>query len=181
MIKDAGSLLALADSHPELKSTLAACASLIVAVALDQGTKTVLSSVISAEDDPRQADCRELMKPEESSLRRRVTRLPVVLTGGRYSLRSRSPHVDALHDLITLRNVLMHVNEDAKIQHTSIPWPVPDGFQLSVSTSLPSTKWFSVTPEKANAYRAAVELYAEEVLFPPSGEIQSGKLVGAGI
>ena len=118
MLAEAEFLIGLAEAHPVgvdfHQTTLAASAALILAVTLDQGTLNVLdhaAKVAQATDARRQAaDIQDLLS---ESLRRRVIRLPEVLTNSKFQLDGTSRQVRALHDLITLRNDLMHVNEEA--------------------------------------------------------------------
>jgi hypothetical protein len=181
MLDEADFLLALVDAPSSKegfhKRTLAASAAVVLAVCLDQGTLCVLDTAAQtalATKATKEASAFEALLSE--SLRRRVVRLPEVLTNSKFQLDSRSLQVQAIHALITLRNDLMHVNEEADVSD----------FKGEINLSAPSIKcsapsitnrWLLVRPEEVQNFRTAVELYVQKVLFPASNTIREGKIV----
>lgn len=117
MLEKADALAALAERHLEDEGTLAACIVVILAEALEQGTRTALDSMAI-----QIAVARELEDAENpalvlrgQSLRRRIIELPFVPSDGKLKSDSRRPELRAIHELITLRNDLMHVTEQTHV------------------------------------------------------------------
>jgi hypothetical protein len=174
MFDNADFLLALgeANSEKQHQTILAASAAVVLAVCLDQGTLFVLDIADqTAHAAGAQSEVAALRALLGDKFRRRVMRLPEVLTNSTFQLAPRSPEVRAIHDLITLRNELMHVTEEADVLD----------FESNAPITLPAAKvtnrWLMVGLEEVKRYRAAVKLYVDEVLFPPANTICKGKIV----
>ena len=176
MLDEADFLLGLCNAQATGRSsherTLAANAAVLLAVCLDQGTLSVLDNAFrttQAVESPRRVA--EIQALNLESLRRRVVRLPSLLTNSVFQLDGRSDEVSAIHDLINLRNDLMHVTEEAAVSS------VRELANIEVSTPQVANRWLLVTPEEVRKYRTAVGIYVDEVLFPASGIIGKGKIV----
>src|SRR5688500_6784876 len=103
MLDEADFLIAPRDAHARQrdhhKNTLAASAAVVLAVRLDEGTLGVLDHATQwARANGEAADFEALLS---DSLRRRVVRLPELLTNSKFQLDSRNAQVRAIHDLIT--------------------------------------------------------------------------------
>src|SRR5258708_36368361 len=112
MLDEADFLIALCEAHrakgDNHRKTLAASAAVVLAVCLDQGTLCVLDAAAqTAQASEALQEVAAFRALVSESLRRRVVRLPEVLTSAKFQLDSRCLHVRAIHDLITLRNDLM--------------------------------------------------------------------------
>jgi hypothetical protein len=189
MLEKAQSLIALTELHPDSKATLAACATLVLAAALDQGTLTFLDHAAAFHGylDGKAATTTKFAELANDSLRNRFSRLPELMTKGKLALDRRNPQVRLLHELITARNDLMHIYEEPREAEVTLDDATPisrDDFMASgpreITITLPRpvlSRWFSTTVEQARAYSAALEAYTQEVLFPASGDIRAGKLV----
>jgi hypothetical protein len=166
MLDKADFLIALGEAYPTEKDTLAASAAIILAICLDQGTLGVLDMAVQtaqAVDAPREAAAFKALLSD--SLRRRVVGLPELLTNSKFHLDKRSVQVRAIHDLITLRNDLMHVYEEADVS----------SFKDAATIKLPEPQianpWLFVRLEGVREYRVAVGLYYQEVLSLASNSI----------
>jgi hypothetical protein len=114
LMRDGRALLALPASEEHLGRVLVACASLMFATALEQGIRKRL--IIASrggipEDAPKTMQTRAqrmLTRP----FRDRMLDLPKLLGYSQYKLKWPSPPVQALHELVTLRNALCHVSEE---------------------------------------------------------------------
>jgi hypothetical protein len=181
MLDEADALLALAASNPIRQQTIASCSTVLLAAALDQGTLTVLArlAVIEAHQKragPGAAPCTVLY---QESLRRRITRLPEVLTDSRLCLDARSVHVQKLHDMVSKRNELMHVIEEPEVERSQLPEEPTEEWMVNLGTPAITNPWLLLRMEDAKAFRTAVQHYVDEVLFPPKGEIKLGGIVRA--
>lgn len=214
MLNKADALLRLAQEHPDDQETLAACCIVILAEVIEQGTLSLLDftaqSARAEEKDPDASPAGQLKK---LSVRSRMMELPHVLSGGLLRLDNSSPHVNALHELISLRNALMHVAERAQFAQDLNPFErrtfelktaKPEDRALDILSQVnesgkvtffyveiededhnllgtykvtqPENPWLSVTLDQANKYRAAVEVYYQEVLLSDI-EIGTGSIV----
>lgn len=117
LLEKAKSLLSLCAGHSETADILSACAAIILAAALDQGTRDVLSLAAlnyAMEHDIQVSDTPHAMTLRET-LRKRMLHTPEVLTDGEFQLQSSSSFTEALHALISLRNELMHVADEPQV------------------------------------------------------------------
>ena len=143
----------------------------LLAVCLDQGTLFVLdiaAQTAQAAEAPRDAAAFLALLGE--SLRRRVVRLPEVLTNSAFELDNRSLEVRAIHELITLRNDLMHVSEEADVADFK-EWET-----IELPTPQITNRWLFVGLEEVRKYFAAVKLYIKTYI-PVSKAICKGKIV----
>ena len=178
-LKKADIVLSLAATSPEIATTLSACAVVILAASLEQGILAALSSAAAncaAEEGVRISDTPHAPL-SRSSLRRKMQEVPKVLTGGRFQLNPGSRHTKALHELITLRNKLVHIDEEALVLNESDPQVSIKDDVVKITVSLPVNPWITITLKKASTYRDAVEIYFREVLSPPAGKIRCGEIV----
>jgi hypothetical protein len=180
MLDEAAALLALArgtDPAKRQRGTLAASAAVVLAVSLDQGTLAVLDTAArTAQAGGDRPLARSIKEKLSESLRRRVVQLPEIVTGGKFRLNGENGHVRALHDLITLRNALLHVFEepDDTLLSLDLKTPTPAAVQRP---SQVYNAWLTVRLDDVERYRTAVHVYVDEVLFPPSNQIRKGGIV----
>jgi hypothetical protein len=99
---------------------------------------------------------------------------PAVLSRGAFRIRVSSPRAQTIHELITLRNVLLHIREDPVVL---VEGRDPEVFRLSeglyaitVDTNLVRNPWSDVRLTDAKASLVAVRLYLETVLQGPMTE-----------
>jgi hypothetical protein len=179
-LRRAKAILSLAESNPENSKTLAACAIVLLAVALEQGVKTLLSEAaerISMETGEQAFETgpgRYLDIKVPSRIR--VRSLPRVLTGSRFQLDPNHWITKTLEDLIETRNNLVHVDEPAKHLIGPADVKVENG-QIKASFFVPLNPWATVEIEHAQRFEHAVDVYFTEVVFPKSGEITEGTIV----
>ena len=108
----------------------------------------------------------------------RMIEFPELRTNGELVLDRRTREVSLLHELISLRNHLVHVRNDAIFLESTDSRISLEGNTLTVVVDeVPTTPWLSVTLEKAQAIREALEIYYHEVLFPSDREIRPGRIV----
>ena len=183
MLAEADFLIELAEAQPPNgnfhRGTLAGSAAVLLAVGLDQGTLSVLDTAAQTADAIGVATAAARYRDlHQDSLRRRVVLLAEVKSSLQFRLDHRSPHVRALHDLVSLRNDLMHVTEEAGISDfETLSDLVKIQSGLEIPSPLDANPWLSVRLDVVRAFRTAVDLYMNEVLFPPSDVIRSGTVV----
>jgi hypothetical protein len=179
LLSKAKAISSLAEAHPEEADTLSACMAVILAAALDQGITDVLSGYVTnyavENEVPMSATPYSAILRE--TLRRRMQHMPEILTNGRFQLNPDSPHTQALHELIGLRNELMHVSDKARVLTETSNEVQIEGSILTISVPLPQSLWSTVTIEQVRNYQTALDIYFSEILFPESGEIRTGRIV----
>jgi hypothetical protein len=165
--------------YPEEKDILSACAAIILATALDQGIKGRLSHMaycyaiknnIPNFDTPYEA----LLK---DTFRTRVKQMPELMTDGKFILNLYCPHANALNELITLRNNLLHDYDDPQVFTPTSEEVRTTNTDIWVGVPIPKSLWSTVTLEQLRDYQAAVDIYFSEILYPETGEIRSGQIV----
>ncbi len=175
-IEKAETIVKLARVQPEIAKTLSACAVLVLAAALEQGTKSKLSYVAKL------SEMEEGIKSSETeagwlylngSLRQRMNRLPVVLTDGRIQLIQHHPVVRSLHRLISVRNWL-HIDEPAKQLLVPDQQVVmePNRVTVTYAVPVPKSPWTEVSVSDSEDFLSAVKVYFAEVLFPDPNQIE---------
>lgn len=181
----ADAIISLAETNPKHAQTLAGCVTIILAAALDQGVKTVLTgdaendvadSLLSGEEiQVTETDAGMLYEDKSWD---RVKSLPSVLTDGRFQLDENHSLSRYLQALVKTRNKLVHIDEPAVHLVSDDPsLKIEDNRAVIGPIPLPENAWNSVTLEKARGFREAVDAYFREVLFPESGEITHGTIV----
>lgn len=185
MLKMADELLSLAAERTNHEKALAACATMILAVALEQGVMNTLQFKAKTYAYHNNVDITEtpyeaLLK-EDTSLRKRMVELPKVLSDGNYQLDPASPYFQRLHDLISRRNELLHIQDEV---HVIKPSPADVIIEEDGSTrvsfpppKLPEFAWDKITVEQARGFQEAVGAYFEEVLDTNPDELSSGKII----
>src|SRR6266496_4169728 len=110
-LEKAGEVLSLAQIHTEEANLLSACASIMLAASLEQGTRAVLEGAAARYAVENEVDISQTpySAVRHESLRRRMVLTPQLLSDGKFRLRTRNKYVEALHDLISLRNELVHI------------------------------------------------------------------------
>jgi hypothetical protein len=179
MIERLDGLLALAAESPEHAKTLAACTVILMAAVLDEGTQACLSNaaaIYAADLDVDPADT-EFAIAQNHSLRRRMMEVPELCTDGKLRLDRSKPAVSRLHSLISVRNRLVHIREDAVVLDNTDPSVCFEGNELRIVVDPPSNPWDSVALEEALSMRAALKLYYDEVLSTFGQEIHPGEIV----
>ena len=177
----AKALIGLAESNPNHADTLAACATVLLAAALEQAVQSVLSMAAEtvAFDKDFPVSETEPALYHDATLWWRVQQLPSVLSEGRFRLQHNHKLTKALGELIKTRNKLVHVNEPA--HHLIGPndqIKIENG-RVKVNIKQSLNPWGSVKLEQAKTYEAAVGAYFSEVLFPESGQMKNGIIITA--
>jgi hypothetical protein len=178
-LKKADEILVMAKRHPEHAETLAACVVILIAAALEQAVVSVLTDAAHRISSDERIDFSETLPGMlcKDSIRNRILLLPKVLTGGQFELVRQSRVIGHLHDLISLRNRLVHM-EEAAVHLTEVSREMrKEGDKMIISIPLPQNPWSLVTIAKAVAFRTAIDTYFREVLFPESGQIRRGEIV----
>jgi hypothetical protein len=177
----ADSLIRLAETNPDSVNTLSACATIILAIALEQGIQTVLSEsaeTSSFEDEIDVFETRALpLYKRRNNLWYKVLSLPALLSDDRLYLDDEHPVTRALKELIHTRNKLVHVEEQAI--HIVTPDDrirIEDNHAI-VKFSVPLSAWQTITLEKVITFRDAVLTYRREVLFPDNGNLIVGNII----
>jgi hypothetical protein len=175
----ADSLISLAEKDANNAKTLAACATIILAVALEQGVQTILSDSAvreSLEENVPVSDTKA--EPYyKQSLKYKIQVLPSILSNDKFELDLDHRLTKLLKELIDTRNELVHVKEQAVHLISPNDNIKVEGKRVTVEFSVPLTPWETVKLEKAKGFREAVAVYLREVLFPASGEITEGTIV----
>lgn len=174
----ARSLISLAEEKPEHASVLAASAALAIASAFEQDVRSCYLGVVRSRGFNDRDDLPEALPDdfEHMSLRQKMWTLPTWLTTGRMELNGRSPHVHALHDLITLRNALLHVVDEPLVLSDSDGRVTVDEDGLRVHIPLATPLWLSQTLENTTRLMTAVELFHEQVVVGWLGEVESDEI-----
>lgn len=171
---EARKLLKLCEKNKESQSALAGCCIILLAAALDQSTSTILKdkamNQVNAENDIFEET--ESGKLSKESLRTRFLSLPFILSEGKYDINRNSQYTKLIHDLISLRNQLAHVEE--------LPLTIPNskvkiafnqnGETSNISCPVPQNPWTNITFKKAEKIQEAVDIYFKEV----SGDFING-------
>jgi hypothetical protein len=174
----ARSLMSLAGERREHASALAASAALAIASALEQDVHSCYRGVVESRGFDNRDDLPQALPDdfEHMSLRHKMRTLPAWLTNGRMELNRRSPYVDALHDLITLRNALLHVVDEPLLLDDSDGRVTVDEEGLRVDIPLTTPLWFSQTLENTTRLMTAVELFHEQVVVGWLGEVETDEI-----
>jgi hypothetical protein len=114
-------LLDIAQKLPEHSNTLAAAATIFLVTALEQSIDSSLeieitqsrSQLASGKVNPQHVA--KLDDFNNSTLRNRMAHLPNVLTRGKSDLNPNDPHLKLLHKMISIRNKLTHISEEAHV------------------------------------------------------------------
>jgi hypothetical protein len=179
----ADSIISLAEKNSETAGTLAACATIILAVALEQGVQTVLTESAewtSFEDDIDVSDTKAMpYYKNKNNLWYKVQSLPSILTDDKFYLNFDHSHSKLLKELIHTRNKLVHIDEQAIHLIGPNNQVRIENNHAIVEFFVPLTPWQNVTLEKVKSFREAVAVYLREVLFPESGKIIEGTIVTA--
>lgn len=173
----ANTILSLAQIHPEVAETLAACAALMLGAALEQGVQSILKYVAecAAMEDDIEVSTTQAAKmcyPPYSAWYR-VQRLPELFTGGQFRLKDKrkSPIVNHLYELIQKRNELVHIDDSGVHLVGPSREVVVEEKEVRVTTFIPLPKnpWNTVSIEDAQNFLTAVRAYFSEILFPEKG------------
>jgi hypothetical protein len=180
LMRDGRALLVLPAPDEHLGRVLVACASLMFATALEQGIRKRL--IIASrggvpEDAPKTMQARAqrmLTRP----FRDRMLDLPKLLSYSQYRLKWPSPHVQALHELVTLRNALCHVSEEY-LAFTQDESTLPNPFLQRLMSKMEGLYiWAEVPRTDAERFEQAVDRYLEEIVnHPPKMVLTSGDLL----
>jgi hypothetical protein len=180
LMRDGRALLALTAPDEHLGRVLVACASLMFAAALEQGIRKRLSIASRGgvpEDAPKTMQSRAqrmLRRP----FRDRMLDLPKLLSYSQYRLKWPSPPVQALHELVTLRNALCHVSEEY-MAFTQDESTLPNLLLQRLTSKVEGLYiWAEVARNDADRFEHAVDQYLEEIVnHPPSMVLTSGDLL----
>jgi len=172
-IESAEVLLTLADLHPDHDNLLACCAAVVLATALEQGVKTQLQlqffeAMTIDKDEKRGARIGRLL---DGSAWERVCGLPELLSAG--ALRPSSHRYwSSLRELVSLRNRLVHVNDEVRdIGHLEADVSEA-GHEMTVSRSefnpvdlpAPRNPWDELSVAQGRDFLVAVAAYLNEVI-----------------
>jgi hypothetical protein len=180
LMRDGRALLAMTPADEHLGRILAACASLMFAAALEQGIRKRL--VIASrggvpEDAPKTMQTRA-KRMLTHPFRQRMLDLPKLLSYSRWRLKWPSPDVQALHELVTLRNALCHVSEE-HMAVTQDELTSPNPFLQRLMAKMEGLYiWAEVTRADAERFAQAVDRYLEDIVnHPPKMALTSGELL----
>jgi hypothetical protein len=177
----AKAVIALAESNEEMRQTLVGCGVVLLAAALEQAVHTLLSHSAETKaflDDTEFSSTRAALylDKQRANAATRVRSLPQVLTNRRFRLDPKHEISRTLEDLIETRNSLVHINEEAL--HSIGPNEVKiEDDKIIATHSQALSPWLCIRLETVKVFQAAVEIYFDEVLFPPSGEITEGTII----
>lgn len=175
-LEEAKKLMYLASHNENMEKTLFASSIILMAAILEQVTKTIIKR-----ESERHAKTYNI--PVEKTpqriylskyLRDRVFAIPKLMSSGKYTLCKSNNHVKMLHEVIYLRNSLVHMEdlsivekfgEEKKLKKT-VDHSRMDG-RLSFSIEgikVPENPWFSITKQEAHLCYEAVEKYLTEII-----------------
>ncbi len=178
-LERAKSIISLAESNPDHAKTLSACATILLATALEQAVKTLFSKAAetAAFENEIPVSKTEPAEYDDQSIWWRVQSLPSVLSEQKFRLAHNHTLTKALGELIRARNTLVHVDEPAvHLVGPNDQIKIEDG-RIRVSFEQPLSPWACVKLEKVKTFQMAVDAYFTEVLFPESGHIKEGTIV----
>lgn len=184
MLQMADEILALAKEQKKPARALAACATVILAATLEQGVMDKLQFTIKNYAVKNKVDASEtpFSKLTEESLRHRMVKLPRILSDGKYQLDPNSEVVRALHELVSVRNELLHLKDDVEfmqVPRDEIVIEDDGGITITIPVRLPKFPWANLLVEQAQEFREAVALYFKEVLDIESfQELACGRVIG---
>jgi hypothetical protein len=180
LMRDGRALLAMPPPDEHLGRVLTACASLMFAAALEQGIhkRLIIASRGGVPDDAPNTMHTRAIRILAQPFRERMLALPKLLSYSRCRLKWPSPHVQALHELVTLRNALCHVSEE-HLSVTQDELTSPNPFlQRLMSKMVGLYIWAEVTRTDAERFEQAVDRYLEEIVnHPPKMVLTSGSLL----
>jgi hypothetical protein len=175
-------VIGLAEIHPPNAKTLAACACVLLAAALEQAVRTKFSEaaeiiVMEESCDFSKTTPAMYLDNKRASAISRVRSLPGVLTNGHFRLAPKHEMTLALEELIETRNRLTHVDEPAI--HLIGPNDQVEVLDHGIKVTFvrPPNPWSRVTIEKVKTFERAVDYYFAEIIFPESGKIIAGTIV----
>jgi hypothetical protein len=180
LMRDGKALLALPAPEEHLGRVLVACASLMFATALEQGIRKRLiiasrGGVPEGAPKTMQARAKRLLT---RPFRDRMVDLPKLLSYSQYRLKWPSPEVQALHELVTLRNALCHVSEEY-LAFTQDELTSANPFLQRLMSKMEGLYiWAEVSRTDAERFEQAVDRYLEEVVnHPPILVLIAGDLL----
>ena len=171
--------LALRNSADE--ALLHSCSALLSAVALHQAIDVALRTW--AANRAVKTGEAELNSPAYSfrlkPMRIQMARLPHFLTGGALRLRQASPDAKSLHELLELRNRLVHIEDLVQSIRLTPEMIERDGDSefYRIPIDLPDDPWEDLVNDQARRYLDVVELYISEIINPPPDELKPGRLL----
>jgi hypothetical protein len=180
LMRDGRALLALSAPDEHLGRVLVSCASLMFATALEQGIRKRLI-IASRGGVPEDAPTTMQTRAKRMLTRPfcdRMLDLPKLLSYSQYRLKWPFPQVQALHELVTLRNALCHVSEEY-LSFTQDESTLPNAFLQRLMSKMEGLYiWAEVTRTDAQRFEQAVDQYLEEIVnHPPSVVLTSGDLL----
>jgi hypothetical protein len=175
----ADAIIALAEKNDEEANTLAACATILLAAALEQGVQTVLTEAgeLTAFDEDINVKSTKHEPFYDQSIWWRIQSLPTLLSGEKYRLDFNHTYTKVLRELISTRNKLVHVKETAVHLIGPSNQVRVEEDHVVARFYAPKNPWGSVTLEKVKRFREAVGIYFHEVIFPDSGQIREGTII----
>lgn len=169
-------LLKLCRQHPRQSSLLSACACVVLATALEQAVSSKYAlAVTEADEREYKLDAYADIMEKPGFLKERVEAIPAIFTHKRLQLAWRSPHGQALGQLICHNDHLLHIREGVLTLKKGDPRARWKGNTLEPDIALPSNPWDVVPMKSARQFRDAVLIYMREVIEPD--EIKPGKIV----
>lgn len=165
-IAEAKRLLNVADQNPDDR-IFPAVASLMVAVALEDGIRSIIADRCANADAT--GISRHHFRPIRAvSLRKRMTGLADIVRQDFFSSLKRSVQAKALHSLVTLRNDLLHLDEMVGTFDEHSDSMIVTGAAVKLTYEMPQDPWSKVSKEDSRHFGAAVDCYVNEVLDPLS-------------
>ncbi|MDW7730068.1 MAG: hypothetical protein SCJ94_08705 [Bacillota bacterium] len=175
-LEDAKRLIDLASRNKETEKLLSACSIVLMATVLEQVTKTIISKEAKSYAEKYELPIAHTpqMVYLNKSLRSRMFAIPELMSSGKYTLSNSNRHIKMLHEIISLRNSLVHMEDDTYLEK------VGDGNKLNVTINhlnkdngnsisiegiaLPEMPWSSISLPKAQLCCEAIEKYIREIV-----------------
>lgn len=178
-LERADAMIALAEKNDDDAETLAACATILLVTALEQGVQTVLTEAgeITAFEEDIDIEFTKHESYYEQSIWWRIQSLPSLLSDSKLRLDLNHNLSKKLGELIRTRNKLVHIKETAIHLIGPNNQVKVEADHVVVSFPVPKNPWGDVTLEKVKGYRESVDVYFREVIFPDSGQISKGKII----
>jgi hypothetical protein len=163
------------------QESLCGCAAVLLAVALEQATTGCLAggAANSVAADGAKFDETTEYELLKLCFRLRVLRLPELISSDRLALNPRNDHTVAIHELITVRNELLHLRDEPltlKVSDDAVS-EVDGLLKVDASIPIPKDPWDSITLRRVRRFEAAVAAYFREVIDSENGQLQASDLL----
>ncbi len=175
-------LAELSEAPDDTDNPIPACVAVLLASALAQGIHTRLrteahqqafqTSTAIEDTDPWRLSLQNV------AFRKKLLELPRVCSLGRFALRPDSLHVQALENLVTLRNRLVHIEEEpSELAGVEVQVDASGARSLEIQVPVPKNPWLAVRLPEAHKFRTAVTTYFDQVLDVSAENYVEGELL----